>query len=89
MNKKSEVAMKTVLDQDLLAPVENWGGTARRIDDQVPSAARADTDLVARRPGKPSSTQYLEIEFPELAISAFGENDQELRSCVHGDIRCA
>jgi len=31
----------------------------------------------------------LEIEYPELAISVFGEDRRELLTCVRGDIRFA
>lgn len=36
---------------------------------------------------EPDDSEYLELDVPELNISAFGRNRNELLSCIYSDIR--
>jgi hypothetical protein len=40
-------------------------------------------------PDKSDESEYMEVEFPELAISSYGANIEELESAVRSDIRVA
>jgi len=40
-------------------------------------------------PDDPDENEYLAVEYPDLDISAFGKDREELWRCIRGDIRAA
>ncbi len=69
-----------------LAPFEIWevmldNSTIKFHEPLVLTPTRMPHD-----PDEPGDVEYWEVEVPELAISSWGEDHDELVSAVHGDI---
>ncbi len=74
-------------DRTLLAPFEIWevlmgNSTIKFFEPLILTPTWMPDD-----PEEPSDEKYLEVEAPEMNISAWGKNREELWECILGNIR--
>ncbi len=73
---------------DVLAPFEIWDvplGNGKYIKFLEPLVLTPT--WMPHDPDEPGDVEYLEVEVPELEISAWGKDRRELWRCIFGDIR--
>ncbi|MDR1963035.1 MAG: hypothetical protein LBQ50_04595 [Planctomycetaceae bacterium] len=81
--------MTPITQNALLAPLEIWEVTLDHSTIKFHQPLILTQNWMSHDPDEPGEIEYLEVEEPSLAISAFGENREELFEVIHGDIRIA
>ena len=81
--------MSTIYELDILTPFEIWEveldhSTIKFYTPLLLTPFRLEDD-----PDDPDENEYIAVRCPELAISSFGTNIEELESAIRSDIRFA
>ena len=82
--------MSYTTETDVLAPLEIW---EVMLDDYTTIKFREPLVLTPSwmpdDPDEPDDNEYLEVDCPELAISSYGVDHEELACAIRSDIRFA